>query len=159
MYIIYTDGSCKGNPGPGGFGVVVLEGENSNSCKAVRAYQETVDHTTNNREELKAILWALKEYGKTDFLIPIVYSDSSYCVNSLTLWIHTWKRNGWTRSRNLPIENLDLIQEYDRLVRNGYKIDLRQCRGHVGDTWNEIADKLATGKITVNEVLKDGEEV
>lgn len=106
--IIYTDGSSKGNPGPGGFGVVVLD-DNDN---IIELHTERSQETTNNREELKAILWALIKYGEpaaADKIPPIVYSDSAYCVNTLTSWMFTWAKNNWTKSDNRTPENLDLI--------------------------------------------------
>lgn len=108
--------------------------------------------------EMSALLWALKHYGGEEhrdngFLIPIVYSDSMYCVNSFTNWIRGWKANGWVRAGNKPLENLDLIKEWDRLCGEGYKIDLRYIKGHNGEVWNEIADRLATGQISPQQVL------
>ena len=145
--IIFTDGSCRKNPGPGGFGVVVLD-DNEN---VIELHSEHIDlDTTNNREELKAILWAFLKYGvpaaagKTP---PVVYSDSAYSVNTLTSWMFSWEKNGWIKGdRNKP-ENLDLIKPFFRYWKRGYRIDLRKVQGHAGNKWNELADKLATGKI------------
>lgn len=108
--------------------------------------------------EMGALIWALKNYGGPEhrekgFLVPVVYSDSMYCVNSFTNWIKGWKANGWVRSGNKPLENLDLIKEWDRLCNEGYQIDLRYIKGHSGEIWNEIADKLATGQISPQQVL------
>ena len=86
MNILFTDGACSKNPGPGGFGVVVLD-ENE---QLITTHAEYCDQTTNNREELKAILWAFLRYGvpaAADTPPPIVYSDSAYCVNTLTSWM------------------------------------------------------------------------
>lgn len=146
---LYTDGACSGNPGPGGFGVVVVEEENP-----INSYQEFSDQTTNNREEMKAIIWALENYGSPANraalgFIPIVYSDSAYCVNSFTNWIKGWKANGWTRAKGKKLENLDLIKRYDELTCQGYKIDLKKIAGHAGNKWNEMADGLATGRIKI----------
>ena len=162
MIVIYTDGSTLKNSAKnakGGFGVVVCEAEphqDPENYKVIAAYAERAEGTTNNRMEMSAILWALTNYGGKDgdFFIPIVYSDSMYCVNSFTSWIKNWKANGWVRAGNKPLENKDLIQEYDRLTNNeGLHIDLKYVKGHNGHIWNEVADKLATGKITVEEVL------
>ena len=148
---IYTDGSCCGNPGPGGFGVIVVEDN-----KIIAAHQEQHNSTTNNRMEMAAIIYALENYGakEGDFFIPIVYSDSSYCVNSFTAWINNWKANGWKRAGNRKLENLDLIQTYD-MLRQEFKIDLRKIKGHDGHIYNELADGLATGQIPVEEVLRE----
>lgn len=155
MITIFTDGSCSGNPGPGGFGVVVCEhnwGAPIEDYKVVYAYQEREDNTTNNRMEMKAIIWALENYGNSE---PTVYSDSSYCVNSFTKWIQGWKANGWARAGGKKLENLDLIKQYDSLVNNeSRKIDLHYIKGHAGKTYNEIADDLATGRISIEEVMK-----
>lgn len=142
---IYTDGSCQGNPGPGGFGVVVLD-DNEN---LITYYSERNDNTTNNRMELSAILWAFLKYGvpaAEGNNPPVVYSDNSYCVNTLTSWMFNWERNGWIKGdRNRP-ENLDLIKPFFRYWKRGYRIDLRKVKGHAGNKWNEMADALATDK-------------
>lgn len=153
MITIYTDGSCKKNPGPGGFGVVVVEDD-----KVISAYQFSSQMTTNNRMEMEAILYALENYGSEDgdFSAPVVYSDSMYCVNSFTNWIAGWKRNGWVRAGGKKLENLDLIKTYDMLTSSdGRKIDLRYVKGHAGEIYNEIADALATGRMSVEEVMKE----
>lgn len=151
MITIYTDGSCQGNPGPGGFGVIVVENDT-----VIAAYSEKSKDTTNNREEMKAIIYALEHYGSNseNFFTPIVYSDSSYCVNSFTNWIKSWKANGWTRAGGKKLENLDLIRTYDDLSRE-YQIDLRKIKGHSGEIYNELADALATGRMTVEEILRE----
>lgn len=140
MIEVFVDGSCKGNPGPGGFGAVVVD-----NGKKIFTYQERSEQTTNNREEMKAIIWALRLFGSAKDII--VYSDSSYCVNTFNTWIHNWKANGWKRAKGKPIENLDLVKEFDESSNRGYKIDLRKIAGHAGHKWNEMADGLATGRI------------
>lgn len=147
MITCYVDGSCKGNPGPGGFGVVVLEDE-----KVINAFSMQEVQTTNNRMEMSAILWALAAYGD---LNPIVYSDSAYAVNTFNTWMWNWKSNGWKRPKNKPVENLDLVQKYDNLISKGYKIDLRKVTGHSGVQWNEVADALATGRMTIKEIINE----
>ena len=139
--IIYTDGACSGNGSAhavGGFAAIVLD-DNENY---ITSYHEQVKDTTNNRMELSAILWAMIKYGK-ERPAPIVYSDSAYCVNTLTSWMYGWARRGWLKSDNKEPENLDLIQAFYKLIEQGYMIDLRKCHGHSGDHWNEQADKLA----------------
>ncbi len=160
MIWIFTDGSCSGNPGPGGFGVVVYEGWGGeyHQNPIVDAYQKSCDSTTNNREEMKAILWALKNYGVchtgNGCIIPTVYSDSTYCVNTFNDWMWKWKAKGWKRPKNKPVENLDLIKAYDKLIELGYKIHLQKIPGHVGEQGNELADKLATGKINAKDLIE-----
>ena len=140
--ICYTDGSCQGNPGPGGFGVVVLD-DNEN---LITTYSEQYDYTTNNKMELSAILWAFLKYGSKDKTLT-VYSDSAYCINTLTNWVFSWEKNNWKKSDNKSPENLDLIKPFFKHLQNGFFIDLRKIKGHAGDKWNELADQLATGKI------------
>ena len=140
--ICYTDGSCQGNPGPGGFGVVVLD-DNEN---LITTYSEQYDYTTNNKMELSAILWAFLKYGSKNNTLT-VYSDSAYCVNTLTNWMFSWEKNNWKKANNQSPENLDLIKPFFKHLQNGFFIDLRKIKGHAGDKWNELADQLATGKI------------
>lgn len=161
MTIIFTDGSCPKNgreDAKGGFGVVVCEGEPNSSpdtYKVIDCYQERAEATTNNRMELSAIIWALRKYGSDGFFVPIVYSDSMYSINSLTTWIHNWKMRGWTRAKG-PLENVDLMKEWDDLTTNkGLKIDLRYVKGHADSLWNNIADGLATGHMTTEEVMSE----
>ena len=149
MKEIYTDGSCKGNPGSGSWGAIVVE-----DGVVIEAIQsEIVPDTTNNRMEMAAILWAKNAYGSFFINVPIVYTDSSYALNSFTNWIKGWKNNGWKKSDGSPLENLDLIKMYDRFEQLGMMIDLRKISGHTGHQWNELADQLATRKITPKEIL------
>ena len=151
--IIYTDGSCRANGSEnsvGGFGVVVLDdAQNLLTC-----YQKCgTEGTTNNREELKAILYALMIYG-TQSEPPMVLSDSSYAVNTFNTWMWGWASHGWIKSDKKEPENMDLILTYYKLTMIDYKIDLRHIKGHAGHKWNELADQLATGTITVEEAMK-----
>lgn len=160
--VIYTDGSCCGNGkavNSGGFGVIVLD----NDEKLLYNYNKSCENTTNNREELKAILYSFLNYGVNinnpllgfnNYDIPIVYSDSNYCVQTFNEWMFNWARNGWVKSDKKTPENLDLIQAYYEWYQKGYRIDLRKVKGHAGNKWNEVADQLATGKITPEEVTK-----
>ena len=146
MLKIYTDGSCSKNGyegSNGSFGVIVVT--ENDIC--VHAYSSPrVNNTTNNREEIKAILYAIKNFGSTEDDIAI-YSDSSYAVNMFNQWFYSWKAKGWLKSDNKPPENLDLIQAYYEWYQKGYRIDLRKVKGHAGQKWNEMADGLATGRI------------
>jgi ribonuclease HI len=148
--IVFTDGACSGNGSNnsrGGFGVVVLNNDGSyHAC-----YQKMSEGTTNNREELKAILYALLEYGKADSPL-IIFSDSAYCVNTLTNWMFRWAQRGWLKADNTTPENLDIIQAFYEVNKLGYKMDLRKIKGHNGHEWNEVADKLATGNYCVEYV-------
>lgn len=146
MLAIYTDGACSGNPGPGGYGVVVIKDGRVIDCQAFSA-----DNTTNNKEEMKAILWAVGFYGQFN---PTIYSDSAYAVNTFSTWMWNWKNRGWIKSDKKTPENLDLIKAYDELVKIQGKPNFVHIKGHAGDLYNEIADQLATGKITPSEVLE-----
>lgn len=144
---IYTDGSAgPTNPGPGGFGVVVVEND-----EVIDVFQYTeIGDTTNNRMEMKAILWAMENYGKIEkqFLdIPMVYSDSSYAVNTFNDWIFSWERRGWKKANNQEPENMDLLKQYFEMYNKGIRIHLQKVKGHAGNKYNEMADKMAGGKV------------
>lgn len=150
--IIYTDGACTSNGKPdakGGFGVLVLDDDGN----FIDCHQEFCEGTTNNREEIKAILWAYLKYGSTGIWTPpIVYSDSAYCVNTFTIWMDAWEHNGWLKSDNTEPLNLDLIKAYYEYRRRGYYIDLKKVKGHAGIKENEIVDGLATGRLSIKKV-------
>ena len=152
--IYYTDGSCIGNGkavNKGGFGIVVLDDDGN----LVECYAKRNENTTNNREELRAILRVMLTAGvqsSGDWAQPpVVYSDSAYCVNTLNEWMFNWARNDWIKSDKKTPENLDLIQAYYEHYMAGFRIDLRKVKGHAGEEWNELADMLATGKISPME--------
>ena len=158
--IIYTDGSAHPNPGPGGFGVIVLDNDEKLLYNYNRQFKNKV---TNNEMELKAILYSFLNYGINinnplygfnNYDIPIVYSDSNYCVQTFNEWMFNWARNGWIKSdKNIPV-NLDLIQAYYDWYQKGYRIDLRKVKGHAGNRGNELVDKLAKGEINTFEEAK-----
>ena len=154
--IIYTDGSAHPNPGPGGFGVVVLD---NNENLWYTYSKQFAGKVTNNEMELKAILYAflnhgVKEENDWNNNIPIVYSDSNYCVQTFNDWMFRWARNNWIKSDKKIPENLDLIQAYYEWYQKGYRIDLRKVKGHAGQSGNELADKLAAGEIKTFEEAK-----
>ena len=156
--IIYTDGSAHPNPGPGGFGVIIVD----NNKNLLYAYNKQFDNkVTNNEMELKAILYSFLNYGINIYNednfnkeIPIVYSDSNYCVQTFNEWMFGWANKGWIKSDKQTPENLDLIQAYYNWYHKGYRIELKKVKGHAGNKWNEVADQLATGKLTPEEVYK-----
>lgn len=144
ILICYVDGACQGNGtnhSKGGYGVVILD-DNEN---LINYYQHFEDNTTNNRQEMKAILYCLINFGNKGFALN-VYSDSAYAINTFTSWMYGWERNGWLKANGLPPENLDLIKAYYNLIQQGYKINLMKVAGHSGNQWNELADDLATGR-------------
>ena len=144
MVEIYTDGSCRGNGkenSKGGFGVAaIVDG------LVEFVYSEDTIETTNNREELKAIICAL-ELTQADYKYNqcIIYSDSAYCINMCKEWIWNWQSRGWLRAGNKPIENLDLVKKiYEYLTIEFNNFDIIKIKGHNGNLGNEIADALAT---------------
>jgi len=134
---IYTDGACRGNPGPGGWGAVLIYKDN------VKEISGGENHTTNNRMELTAVIKALESL-KSNAEID-VYSDSSYVVNGMTSWIHDWRRRGWKRASG-ALENRDLWQRLSGLS-DQHLINWNWVRGHAGDELNERADKLAVSAV------------
>ncbi|HJS02620.1 MAG TPA: ribonuclease HI [Variovorax sp.] len=133
---IYTDGACKGNPGPGGWGAWLKSGATEKEIFGGEL------NTTNNRMELKAViegLAALKRPCKV-----ILYLDSQYVRMGITEWIRGWKAKGWLTSTKQPVKNVELWKELDKLVsEGGHQIEWRWVRGHSGDVGNERADMLA----------------
>ena len=146
-YDIYTDGACSKNPGPGGYAFVVIkEGE-----KPLAGYGGK-QNTTNNHMELMAIVRALKFVtgSKRKRLDVTIYSDSAYCVNSIVNgYITFWELNDWKTKSNSQVKNLELWKEYLSIVRNNKLLKLRfvKVKGHSGDKYNEMVDRLAKGAI------------
>ncbi|MEJ2529206.1 MAG: ribonuclease HI [Gammaproteobacteria bacterium] len=131
---IYTDGACRGNPGPGGWGAVLrFRG------KEKQLYGGE-DETTNNRMELKAVIMALEELTRPAAVR--VTTDSQYVKKGITEWIHNWKRNGWRTSAKQPVKNSDLWRELDELVSR-HDVAWDWVKGHSGHQENELADTLA----------------
>lgn len=133
---IYTDGACKGNPGPGGWGAWLKSGATEKELFGGEL------NTTNNRMELKAViegLGALKRPCKV-----VLYLDSQYVRMGITEWIRGWKAKGWLTSSKQPVKNVELWRELDKLVsEGGHQIEWRWVKGHSGDPGNERADMLA----------------
>ena len=163
MLYIFTDGSAHPNPGPGGFGVIVLDKDKNfcdNNYTLVEVYtKQFTETTTNNEQELKAILYSFLKYGvkpnSDNFAqIPIIYSDSAYAINCLTTWCFNWAKNGWIKSDKKVPENLELIKAFYDHWQKGYRIGLEKVRGHQGNKYNEYADKLATGKLTPENIIE-----
>ena len=160
-HTFYVDGSSKGNPGPGGFGVIELdtcirETYNSyvESYSLNYEYAEYFDYVTNNQMELKAILHVLKLAAAHPEEGYIIYSDSAYAVNSINDWIRGWAAKGSVNSRKVTVENVDLMQEiYKYIDLDNYLI--RKIRGHDGELGNELADAAATGNSRKRDELID----
>ncbi|HMN92374.1 MAG TPA: ribonuclease HI [Hydrogenophaga sp.] len=134
--VIYTDGACKGNPGPGGWGVYLRSGAHEKELWGGEA------ETTNNRMELTAVIEALKAL-KRPCRVQL-YLDSEYVRKGITEWIRGWKAKGWKTAARQPVKNADLWQALDALVHGGvHQIEWHWVRGHAGDPGNERADALA----------------
>jgi ribonuclease HI len=134
MIEIFTDGACSGNPGPGGWGVLIVIGEDE------AEHYGGEPATTNNRMEMMAVIKALEA---TDHQAPVrLFTDSQYVKNGITVWINSWKKNGWKTAARKPVKNKDLWTELDALV-DGREIDWRWVKGHSGHPGNERADALA----------------
>ena len=132
---VFTDGSCEGNPGPGGWGVVWVEDD------AIRAEKSGRDpDTTNNRMELSALI-AAYELLPADAAVT-VYSDSQLCVKTVNEWAEGWERRGWRRKSG-PIANLELVKRLYALANRHPRVKLEWIRAHDGSRWNEYADALA----------------
>ena len=132
--VIYTDGACKGNPGPGGWGAWLRWGAHEKELFGGEPL------TTNNRMELTAVIEALSAIKVRSQVT--LYLDSEYVRNGITSWIHNWKRRGWKTADGKPVKNVDLWQRLDTLTQ-AHAIEWRWVRGHAGDPGNERADALA----------------
>ena len=136
---IYTDGACTGNPGPGGWGVVVYFDDGS-----VHELGDASKKTTNNRMEMQAAIAALEFLESSGQNKPVtLYTDSEYLINCVTKWVKGWKRKGWKKSDGKPVLNQDLLQILDNL--NNQQIKWQHVRGHAGNIGNERCDTIARG--------------
>ena len=135
MIKIYTDGACKGNPGIGGWGALLVHNEQS-----IEIFDGELE-TTNNRMELKAVIEALNHATSMNDDVQI-YTDSSYVQKGIQEWILNWKKNGWRSSNKKPVKNQDLWQELDTL-NSSLKVEWFWVKGHAGHPGNERADFLA----------------
>ena len=138
---IYTDGACKGNPGPGGWGAVIFF---PNKIQEISGFHK---ETTNNRMELLSIIEAVKLVKKCGFRLIKVYSDSAYVVNAINKgWVNKWILNGWITSSLKPVANQELWKKYLYLTKN-ITIKLYKVKGHSTNEWNNRADRLAVEAI------------
>ena len=135
----YTDGACQGNPGPGGWGVVLESRGHARELLGAR------EHTTNNRMELQAAIEALNSLAEP-CEVEIV-TDSTYLKNGMQSWLVGWKRKGWKNSKGKPVKNQDLWRQLDALITT-HQVHWRWVRGHSGVEGNERADALANEAIT-----------
>jgi len=138
LIYIYTDGACRGNPGPGGWGALL---ECENYKKEIKGFSQL---TTNNIMELTAVIEALKLVKNSSSIM--ITTDSTYVKNGINDWIHNWKAKGWRTANKKPVKNKELWQELDNLCSQ-HKIDWEWVRGHTGHPGNEKADQLANEAI------------
>ena len=143
MIEIYTDGACSGNPGPGGWGFVIIDGED------IKSYSGSEDSTTNNRMELTAAIKAIESIDKNESII--LHTDSTYVQKGITEWIINWKKNDWISSTKKPVANKDLwmkLDEYNlsRDIKWTWVKAHQSCDSNES-IYNNMADKLATGAI------------
>lgn len=134
--IIYTDGSSRGNPGPGGWGAIIIKSD------SIKELGDKENSTTNNRMELTSAIKALEEYNSKDSVV--LYSDSEYLIKGMTEWIKSWQRKNWKNSQKKEVMNRDL---WERLleVSNGKDIEWKHIRGHADTPGNNRCDEIATG--------------
>mgnify|MGYP002525965320 FL=1 len=132
---IYTDGACSGNPGPGGWGVLIRELDKEDT-----EISGGEKDTTNNRMELLAAIKALESIENNKEII--IYTDSNYVKDGITQWISNWKKNNWKTSNKKPVKNVDLWIKLDNAIQNK-KISWKWVKGHDGNEGNEKADFLA----------------
>jgi ribonuclease HI len=132
--IIHTDGACSGNPGPGGWGVLLRYGGHEKTLKGGEA------NTTNNRMELTAAIMALESLKRPSRVE--LHTDSQYLRDGITRWIHGWKRNGWKTAEKKPVKNAELWLRLDEALKR-HSIEWHWVKGHAGHDDNERADELA----------------
>ena len=138
---IYTDGACKGNPGPGGWGAVLKYG---NNYKEINGFAV---NTTNNIMELTGVIEALKALKRPCDII--ITTDSNYVKDGITQWIHNWKKKKWKTANKQPVKNKDLWEKLDNVVSQ-HQITWKWVKGHSGHPENERADELANQAIIKN---------
>jgi len=138
-YKIYTDGACSGNPGPGGWGAVILDQDDKQ--KNISGSEK---NTTNNRMELLAAIMSLKKIKNNSEVV--IFTDSTYVKNGITEWMKNWKKNGWKNSSKKPVKNKDLWEKLDKLCEAN-SVSWKWVKGHSTNEFNNLADELATKAI------------
>jgi len=139
---IFTDGACRGNPGPGGWGALLRWKKEEKELSGGSPL------TTNNRMELQAPIEALKTIKRS---VPIhIYTDSKYVMDGITQWLQNWKRNHWRTKNNKPVKNQDLWEELDQLTA-GHSISWHWVKGHAGHIENERVDTLAREAVPLSK--------
>ncbi len=144
--VIYTDGAARGNPGPAGWGVILIDG------KKIFEMGGASKHATNNQMELTGPIEALKYIKKIKNTKPIeIFSDSKYVILGITEWIFNWQKKGWKNAAKKPVLNKELWEELYELSQQ-FKINWNYVEGHIGDEYNERADEIATNFADGNKI-------
>lgn len=139
---IFTDGACRGNPGPGGWAALLRQGEHEKLINGAEP------ETTNNRMELRAAIEGLAALKRASSVV--LTTDSQYVRRGITEWIHGWKRRGWVNAQKKPVVNRDLWERLDEL-NQAHQVDWRWIKGHSGHTENEMVDQAAN--VAIDEML------
>ena len=134
MVEMYTDGACSGNPGPGGWGTILILGSTRRELSGGEL------DTTNNRMEMIAVIKGIEALKRSCRVR--IHTDSTYVMKGMTQWMETWKKRGWKTAARKPVKNIDLWQRLDAVL-NGHQVQWRWVKGHSGVTENERADELA----------------
>jgi len=140
---MFCDGACRGNPGPGGWGVLLRYNQHEKKFKGAEP------DTTNNRMELTAAIQGLAQIKEPCKVI--VTTDSQYVRRGITEWVHNWKKNNWKNAAKKPVKNQDLWQELDKQIQD-HNIEWHWVKGHSGHRENDLADELAN--LAINELLR-----
>jgi ribonuclease HI len=135
---LYTDGACSGNPGPGGWGLVLV----NFLTKQIQEHGGGAPSTTNNRMEMTAVIEGLRLAAASGLKELLILTDSTYVIRGFTQWRHGWKRRGWVTSEGQPVSNQDLWEQLDA-VANSFRLEWRYVRGHQGTPGNERVDEIA----------------
>ena len=134
---IYSDGACSGNPGPGGYAAIILDGDNEIVLRG------SSNPTTNNRMELTAFIESIKYVKENHSNVDVeFFSDSKYLIDGVEKWMTNWKRRGWKAADKKPVKNLEMWQEIDELTKH-VRIKFVWVKGHDGNQYNEMADEIA----------------
>ena len=147
----FTDGACSGNPGPGGWGVL-LQAHDGEALIRERELCGGEAETTNNRMELMAVIEGLRALDQASQVV--ITTDSQYVKNGITQWIHNWKRNGWKTSAKKPVKNVDLWKRLDASVQK-HTVDWKWVKGHSGHPENERCDDLARDAAGSDKLIED----
>ena len=139
---IFTDGACRGNPGPGGWAALLRYGDTEKMCSGAQ------EQTTNNRMELMAAIEGLEQLKKP--MDVVLTTDSQYVKDGITKWIDGWKKKGWITSQKKPVKNVDLWKRLDEAVAN-HSVEWKWVKGHSGHTENEMVDQAAN--IAIDNLL------